>query len=171
VRSRPGCRRWSTSSPTPTSSIPAGPTWRRADLDAEADAIVALQRAAYRGEAELLGTDALPPLTETVADLRACGEELWVVGAPIEAVVGLEPEGDALRIARLAVAPAAQRRGHGRAAVALAVARAEGSAVVVSTGAANAPALALYERTGFARVGERTVPRDVRVVDLRRERG
>jgi ribosomal protein S18 acetylase RimI-like enzyme len=86
-------------------------------------------------------------------------------------VVGLEPEGDALRIARLAVAPAAQRRGQGRAAVALALARAQGSAVVVSTGAANAPALALYEGAGFARVGERTVPGGVRVVDLRRERG
>jgi ribosomal protein S18 acetylase RimI-like enzyme len=113
----------------------------------------------------------LPPLTETIADLRACGEELWVVGEPIEAVVGLEREGDALRIARLAVAPGAQRRGHGRAAVGLALARAEGSAVVVSTGAANAPALALYEREGFARVGERSVPGGVRVVDLRRERG
>jgi ribosomal protein S18 acetylase RimI-like enzyme len=94
-----------------------------------------------------------------------------VIGAPIEAVVGLEREGEALRIARLAVAPSAQRRGHGRAAVALALARAEGSAAVVSTGAANAPALALYEGAGFERVGERTVPGDVRIVDLRRERG
>jgi ribosomal protein S18 acetylase RimI-like enzyme len=100
-----------------------------------------------------------------------CGEDLWVVGEPIEAVVGIEREGDAMRIARLAVAPAAQRRGHGRAAVALAIAQAEGSAVVVSTGAANAPALALYERAGFARLGERMVPGAVRIVDLRRERG
>jgi ribosomal protein S18 acetylase RimI-like enzyme len=167
----PACRRSSTSSPTPTSSIPAGPTWRRADLDAEAEAIVALQRAAYRGEAELLGTDALPPLTETAAQLRACGEEIWVTGAGPDAAVGLEPEGDALRLARLMVAPAAQRRGLGRAAVALALARAGGRAVVVSTGVANAPALALYEAAGFLRVGERTVPGGVRVVDLRRAAG
>jgi ribosomal protein S18 acetylase RimI-like enzyme len=168
ARSPPGCPRSSTSSPTPTSSIPAGPTWRRADLGAEAEAIVALQRAAYRGEAELLGTDALPPLHETAAELRACGEELWVAGTPPQAAVGLEPEGDALRIARLMVAPSAQRRGLGRAAVALAMKRAAGAPLVVSTGAANTPALALYERAGFVRVGERTVPGDVRIVDLRR---
>jgi ribosomal protein S18 acetylase RimI-like enzyme len=91
-----------------------------------------------------------------------------VVGAPIEAVVGLEREGGALRIARLAVAPASQRRGLGRAAVALAIERARGSPVVVSTGATNAPALALDEGAGFVRAGERTVPGDVRIVDLRR---
>jgi ribosomal protein S18 acetylase RimI-like enzyme len=125
-----------------------------------------MQRAAYRGEAELLGTDALPPLTETAAQLRACGEELWVTGAPPAAAVGLEPEGPALRIARLMVAPAARRRGLGRAAVALAVERAEGRPVVVSTGAANAPALALYEGAGFVRTRERTAPGGVRVVDL-----
>jgi ribosomal protein S18 acetylase RimI-like enzyme len=66
------------------------------------------------------------------------------------------------------VAPFAQRRGLGRAAVELAIARAGARAVVVSTGALNAPALALYEGLGFTRVGERTVPGDVLVVDLRR---
>jgi ribosomal protein S18 acetylase RimI-like enzyme len=126
-----------------------------------------LQRAAYRGEAALLGTDALPPLTETAAQLRACGEELWVTGAAPDAAVGLEREGAALRIARLMVAPAAQRRGLGRAAVALAIARAEGRDVVVSTGALNAPALALYESAGFVRTGARTVP-GIRIIDLRR---
>jgi ribosomal protein S18 acetylase RimI-like enzyme len=91
-----------------------------------------------------------------------------VTAIPIAAVVGLEREGAALRIARLMVAPAAQRRGLGRAAVAVAIERAEGSAVVVSTGAANAPALALYEGAGFTRAGERDVPGGVRLVDLRR---
>jgi ribosomal protein S18 acetylase RimI-like enzyme len=94
-----------------------------------------------------------------------------VTGAGPDAAVGLEPEGDALRIARLMVAPAAQRRGLGRAAVALALARAGGRAVVVSTGAANVPALALYEGAGFVRVGERTVPGGVRVAELRRAAG
>jgi ribosomal protein S18 acetylase RimI-like enzyme len=91
-----------------------------------------------------------------------------VTGAGPDAVVGLEREGAALRIARLAVAPSAQRRGLGRAAVALAIARAGARAVVVSTGAANAPALALYEGAGFVAFAERIVPGDVVVVDLRR---
>jgi ribosomal protein S18 acetylase RimI-like enzyme len=130
--------------------------------------LLALQRAAYRGEAELLGTDALPPLRETIADLRACDEELWVTGEPPVAAVGLEDEGGALRIARLMVDPAAQRRGLGRAAVELALEHAAGRVVVVSTGAANAPALALYEGAGFVRAGVRTVPDGVRIVDLRR---
>ena len=89
-------------------------------------------------------------------------------GRPPVAAVGLEREGSALRIARLMVAPAAQRRGLGRAGVALALERAAGAPVVVSTGAANAPAIALYQGLGFVRVGERRVPGDVLVVDLRR---
>ena len=99
--------------------------------------------------------------------MRACGEELWVCGSPPVAAVGLEPEGAALRIARLMVAPSAQRRGLGRAAVALAIRRAEGRDVVVSTGELNAPALALYEGAGFACTGARSVP-GIRIVDLRR---
>jgi ribosomal protein S18 acetylase RimI-like enzyme len=67
-----------------------------------------------------------------------------------------------------------QRRGLGRAAVELALEHAAGRAVVVSTGAANAPALALYERAGFVRAGERMTPDPVdpvRIVDLRRGGG
>ncbi len=39
--------------------------------DADAQAILELQRLAYRSEAELHGDDTLPPLTETLDQIRA----------------------------------------------------------------------------------------------------
>ena len=63
----------STSSPIPTSSIPAGRTWRRADLAdaALAARVLAVQHAAYAIEAELIGYPDLPPLHETLEGLQA----------------------------------------------------------------------------------------------------
>ena len=39
-----------------------------------AEQVLALQRASYRIEAELIGYDAIPPLIETLAALQQCGE-------------------------------------------------------------------------------------------------
>jgi hypothetical protein len=43
-----------------------------------------------------------------------------------------------------------------------------GSPAAVATGAANAPARALYERRGFRAVRERVVGEGVRIVELQR---
>jgi ribosomal protein S18 acetylase RimI-like enzyme len=138
---------------------------RLADLDREADALLAVQRAGYAVEARLVGVEALPPQHETVADLL--GESLWVAeqrGAVV-GLLGLEDGGE-LVIARLVVAPASMRRGIGRALARHALALAGGRAVRVGTAAANAPALALYASLGFERVRERTVSGDIAYVEL-----
>ena len=44
-----------------------------ADATVAAD-VLDVQRRAYRIEADLIGTDAIPPLRESVEDLRGCGE-------------------------------------------------------------------------------------------------
>jgi ribosomal protein S18 acetylase RimI-like enzyme len=83
--------------------------------------------------------------------------------------VGLEHSDDELLIARLFVAPSAFRRGVGTALVRHALAQAGARRVRVGTGAANAPALALYERLGFRRVDERDPAPGVGYVELVRD--
>lgn len=74
---------------------------------ADAARVVALQRACYRGEAELYGDPNLPPLTETVADLRAAMETHRVLvlrsGEDIVGAVRGYRDGATCRVGRLCV--------------------------------------------------------------------
>jgi ribosomal protein S18 acetylase RimI-like enzyme len=134
---------------------------RPADLDREVDALLAVQSTGYAVEPRLIGVEA--PQHESVDDR---GESLWVVEerGVVLAPLGLE-QGRELAIAPLVVAPASMRRGIGRALARHALALAGGRAVRVGTGAANAPALALYASLGFGRVSERIVG-DLAYVEL-----
>ncbi|GAA0766713.1 GNAT family N-acetyltransferase [Ideonella azotifigens] len=111
--------------------------------------------AAYAQEAALLGlTPAqFPPLQTTVADLQASGWQFFgaMQGSTLAAAAALGDEEDgALRLNALVVSPAFQRRGLGRQLVEEALRRtAPGRLLRVGTGAANQPALALYEGMGF----------------------
>ena len=148
--------------------IPESPVFVRLDI---ADAtvavdVLAVQRRAYQVEAELIGTDAIPPLREDVDGLRACGETF--LGAfDRERLAGFASwkfDGDTLDIHRLAVEPEFFRRGIGVALVrAVLTAEPDARRWIVQTGAANDPARMLYAREGFAEVGERMVGGGVRV--------
>ena len=133
--------------------------------------MLAVQRAAYAIEAELIGYPRLPPLHETLEGLQATPEELWLCeeGGELCGVVGLEQHADELVIARLFVAPPEFRRGIGSALVAQALARADGRRVRVGTGARNLPALALYERFGFRRLDEGQPAPSVGYIELVRD--
>lgn len=126
--------------------------------------LVALQRAAYAVEAELLGTGAIPALRETEAQLAACGETFLgaVRDERLVGAVSFRRDGDTLDIHRLMVHPDCFRRG---IAGALLDALPAAARYVVSTGAANLPARALYERRGFRLVGERDLPDGVRIAE------
>jgi GNAT superfamily N-acetyltransferase len=130
--------------------------------------VLAVQHAAYAVEAEVIGYPELPPAHETLASLQACGEELWLCEEDGELLggVGLEGGEEELLIARLFVAPSAFRGGVGAALVHKALAEAAGRRVRVGTAAANAPALALYERLGFSRDREYDAAPGVRYVEL-----
>jgi GNAT superfamily N-acetyltransferase len=134
-------------------------------------ALVALQRAAYAAEARLLGTDEIPALHESQADLAASGETF--LGAErdgrLTGAVSYKHDGRTVDIHRLVVDPGAFRQG---IASALLDALPEAEHYIVATGAANAPARALYQRRGFRPVHERTVANGVRIVEfaLRRNR-
>ncbi|WP_374773155.1 GNAT family N-acetyltransferase [Streptomyces sp. NBC_01310] len=134
------------------------PQIRPLDLadDATAAAVHRVGRAAYAVEAELIGFDGIPALGESLAGMRA--QDLNWVGAVSEdgelaGFLAWEEEADGgVCIDRLCVAPDWFRRGV--ASLLLRHALTElfpGRPVEVTTGAANTPAVTLYERLGFTR--------------------
>ncbi len=115
--------------------------------------ILAILRLTYTQEAAALGAIAAPPLGTTADDI--CGSAQFFLGAFIGAelvgvlALGPDDEPGQLHIATLVVHPQHQRRGAARALLLDLMQRAEGITLSVSAGAANAPALALYQGLGF----------------------
>lgn len=127
---------------------------------AVASAIVAVQRQAYRSEAELIGYDRMPPLLEDDAAVAAL--DLTLLGVHddgrLVGLLGYSVDGEVVDIDRLAVAPTHTRRGIAtRLLEALHDRHPTRVRFDVSTGAANAPALALYERLGYQRAASKHV--------------
>ncbi|MDJ0381066.1 GNAT family N-acetyltransferase [Streptomyces sp. G-G2] len=125
--------------------------------DATAASVHRIGRAAYAIEAGLIGFDAIPALRESLAEMR--GRPLNWLGAVSGSgqVAGFlawveEDERCRVSIDRLCVDPDWFRRG-----VASALLRHlshevfPGRETEVATGAANGPAVTLYERLGFVR--------------------
>jgi hypothetical protein len=69
---------------------------------------LALQRRAYRVEADLIGDDRIPPLHETLDELQRCGETVLgvFVGGRLAGFVSWKRDGHLLDLHRLAVDPA-----------------------------------------------------------------
>jgi ribosomal protein S18 acetylase RimI-like enzyme len=128
--------------------------------------VLALQRRSYRVEAELIGSDAIPPLRETVAELQVCGERFLgaFVDDRLAGIVSWKLDGETIDLHRLAVDVPFFRRGVGVALVRAALAKEpQANRAVVQTGATNEPAKALYRREGFSELGQREVAPGVRV--------
>lgn len=130
-------------------------------------ALHAIQRAAYRVEEALIGAP-IPLVEEPMSVLRDRGLQFlgYREDGRLRGAVGYTVEDDGvIDIHRVVVDPAHHRRG---IAGALLDGLPDAPAMVVTAAAHNAPGLALYERRGFRRVGERVVAGGVGVVDLRR---
>jgi ribosomal protein S18 acetylase RimI-like enzyme len=140
-------------------------------VPADAEALMAVQRAAYRIEADYLGTDDLPPLRESAADVRAWGESFLGarVGGRLVGAVSWKALGDGtVDIHRLVVHPDAFRQGIGSALLEALDARLQPVRTIVATGAANLPARRLYEGSGFRAVDEHAAAGGVRIVTMER---
>ena len=129
--------------------------------------LVDVQRLSYRIEADLTGIERIPPMHETAEEL-ASRDDLTILaclddGRPV-ALIGYHRDGSTVDIDRLAVSPTHFRQGLGRALLA-SVHAAEPSArrFVVSTGAGNEPAAALYRSMGYDPIGRREVEPGVSV--------
>jgi GNAT superfamily N-acetyltransferase len=117
--------------------------------------LLQLQRAAYRVEAELIGSSEIPPLRESLDELRGCGETF--LGAYLRGIlvggVSWKLDGATVDIHRLVVDPGHARRGIGTTLIRAALAANPNAArVTVQTGEANTPAARFYLREGFTPV-------------------
>lgn len=118
--------------------------------DRLAKEIQEIQQSAYRIEAELMGFYGIPQLHETVVEIQKSTETF--VGYSEERLQGIlsyQVEEGMVDIHRLVVHPGHFRKGVGRKLVAYLLERYRDYGIMVSTGTANKPAIALYKAFGF----------------------
>lgn len=133
---------------------------------ADAADILALQRLAYESEARLYGDWTIPPLTQTLEELRAEFDRLVILKAvagpggdgPLLGSVRAGLDGGVCRIGRLIVRPEAQGRGLGTALLRAVEAHFPPSVrFSLFTGARSEGNLRLYQRLGYQPVREEVV--------------
>jgi ribosomal protein S18 acetylase RimI-like enzyme len=130
-----------------------------------------LQHASYAVEARLIGFDGIPPLHESLEDLRGCAESFLGLddGAGLAGAVSwVRRQDGTLEICRLMVHPRAFRRGIATTLLDALDHVEPAPRAVVSTGTANHPALVLYTRRGFAPVDTRQVAPGTTITILER---
>lgn len=133
-------------------------------------ALLRLQHAAYRVEADLIGDERIPPLHEDLPALLAL-PLAWLVASGKKGVLGAlgyERTAPGWDIDRLVVDPDAFGLGTARALVTHLLALADGERVIVSTGRNNRPARRLYETSGFRPLGDTEVLPGLWVTDFER---
>ncbi|MGH3388134.1 MAG: GNAT family N-acetyltransferase [Actinomadura sp.] len=156
--------------PAPTAPIvivPAGPE--------DAGEILTVQRAAYAVEAQLYGDPFIPPLVESLGQIRAqlAGDAVVlkaVLGARIVGAVRAQFSDRTCLIARLVVAPDQQGQGIGtrlmRAVEAEITGRAD--ACMLFTGHLSDGNLRLFRRLGFTETHRERVAAHLTLVHLRK---
>jgi GNAT superfamily N-acetyltransferase len=120
----------------------------------DAGEILTVQRAAYLAEAVRYQDLTLPPLHETVTEIRAAIAELTVLkalrGTRLVGAIRGRREGDTCHVGRLAVAPDLQGHGIGTAMLAALEERFAGvGRFELFTGRDSHPNLRLYRRLGY----------------------
>lgn len=139
--------------------------------EAIARPILELQKRAYTIEAELIGSDNIPPLHDTLDSLRNCNEEfsIYTHDDQIAGAISFKRIGSLLDIHRLVVSPDYFRRGIASRLLEFLEKMQDVSAIVVSTAEANLPAVALYRKHGYTMIEREEVEPGLWVVRFRKE--
>ena len=140
---------------------------------AELNQVYAIQKAAYRVEAEIIGALVFPPLHGTRQELANSKDEGFVClhdNRPSGAIF-LEMTTDSVLISKLIVTPEFFRRGIAKALISHCLALYPVAAFEVGTGSANYPALQLYRSFGFRIFEETTVEENIMICRLQRLAG
>ncbi|MEU7481602.1 GNAT family N-acetyltransferase [Lentzea sp. NPDC042327] len=146
-------------------------------LDADrAGEVMTVQRAAYLVEARRYGAWDLPPLVETLAQVRdhiSSGQPALGAfdGHRLVGSVRGNVDGDRMEVARLFVAPDQQGRGIGRKLLDAAAGAAPSGVDVLwlFTGARSEENIRLYESAGFVKISERVDGLGITLVTLERK--
>lgn len=122
-----------------------------------AEEVLSVQLPSYQVEAELIGFHDIPPLKDTVSTLQRCGENFYgcYVDGELGGVISIKVEEELIDIHRLMVHPKHFRKGIAKRLLEFIGSDGEGEGkLIVSTGSKNAPAIYLYEKSGFVKTGE-----------------
>ncbi|WP_405222952.1 GNAT family N-acetyltransferase [Lentisalinibacter sediminis] len=130
--------------------------------------IHALFQRSYIVEAQLIGAEDFPPLRRTAQQIRSSpGAYLGACeGADLVAAVEFAIDGPHLDIRNLAVDPRYFRQGWGTRLLQALLERVEWRTATVETAGGNLPAVALYEKVGFAVSGRWTTAEGIEKVVL-----
>lgn len=126
----------------------------------EARMLLALQKLSYRKEADLIGSDEIPPLHETLEALQASSETFYgyFLDGQLAGAISYKRGDDLLDIYRMMVHPAFFLHGIARSLLRFVEGCEPGiKRVVVSTGSLNEPAVHLYLQQGFSAIDEEDV--------------
>ena len=126
----------------------------------EALKILELQRLSYPIEADLIGSDAIPGLNETLEQLQNCNETFYgfLEGQEILGAISFKLDVHLLDIHRMMVHPKYFRKGIAKALINFVLNLELGAKrCIVQTGSLNAPAIFLYESLGFQKLEQREV--------------
>ncbi|GAA2398235.1 GNAT family N-acetyltransferase [Nonomuraea africana] len=139
----------------------------------DAGEILTVQRAAYVSEAQLYGDPFIPPLVESVEQVRRAIETGVVLkardGERIVGAVRGQLAGTTCLVGRLVVAPDAQRRGLGRALLeALHEEMSQAQAFDLFTGHLSEGNLRLYRKLGYRETRRERMDDHLTLVHLRR---
>jgi ribosomal protein S18 acetylase RimI-like enzyme len=130
----------------------------------EARELLALQKLSYRQEADLVGSEQLPPLHESLEALQQSTETFYgyILSGQLVGAISYKREGGLLDIYRMMIHPDYFRRGIARTLLQFVEGCEPGiKRIIVSTGSLNAPACALYERQGFTATAEEEIVPDL----------
>lgn len=141
--------------------------------EADLERILSLQREAYLSEARLYDDFTIPPLCQTIEDLRVEFRAKVILKAVIEqdlvGSVRVSLTGETCLLGRLIVAPAAQGRGVGSALLCAGEAVfPDARWVELFTGSRSTQNLRFYEKRGYVRSREETLSPRVTLVYLRK---
>lgn len=139
----------------------------------DAGEILTVQRAAYLAEAQRYGDPYLPPLTESLEEVRAelAGPTIVLVarlGTGLVGSVRARLDGDTAHVARLSVAPDQQGRGIGGRLLTAVEAACAGRVgrFTLFTGPDSEENLRLYRRHGYVLAGPHPMAQGPDLVDL-----
>lgn len=156
-------------------SAPASPYRIQRAREADAAAILALQKLAYQSEARLYDDWKLPPLTQSLESLRAEFDASRVLkaldGEQLVGAVRARGTSGTCRIGRLVVSPGLQGRGIGtRLMRAVEAEFPDVDRFELFTGSRSEANIRLYERLGYRRSREQVLSPAVTLVFLEKRR-
>ena len=139
----------------------------------DAEQILALQKRAFQSEAELYGDWMIPPLTQTLNELREDFSRATFLKAQLDSMivgsVRASEHGGAVSIGRLIVHPAYQRRGIGRRLMIEIESRlAKARYYELFTGSLSEENIRFYKRLGYAASHARVVSANLTLVYLQK---